>query len=299
MTEVKSALRFSSCNTSVLQSIPIDIVNPHLIVPPLVRIWVRQNLPVEPRNPRGINLGRPLLDICITSTDTDRTASVAVVVRRISVACAPLLHDELLACLLRARDVFLQLGSGKVADAIGVDGEDVECSTGEVWVEKGIGKISPAAGGDQYVLATSECGLQRFSHRTLPARESCRVTLSDVNVSDYTAQRLTYLWMHGFVLGLECKDVLRALRPGLAGRRIDVSKHMVNAVLELGNRIFVCVEVSSAIPLPVEVFFALQRIVAVDGNQKLDAVAMCFDHEFIETVEDSVVPSRGRVSLES
>lgn len=73
--------------------------------------------------------------------------------------------------------------------------------------------------------------------------------------------------MHGFVLGLECKDILWALSPGLASRRVDVSKHMCNAILELGNRIFVGVEVSGAIPLSVEVFVSLQRIVAVNGYQ--------------------------------
>ena len=149
-----------------------------------MRIWVRQDLPVEPRNPRGVNLSCPLLNVCIARTDADRIASVAVVVYRVRVACTPLLHDELLACRLRAGDVFPQLRSGKVADAISVDGEDVECSTSKVGVEERVCKISPAAGGDQYILAASERRLERFGYCALPARESCRIALLNVSVSE-------------------------------------------------------------------------------------------------------------------
>src|SRR5690242_269597 len=94
-------------------------------------------------------------------------------------------------------------------------------------------------------------------------------------------RRGKYLGMHSFILSLEREDVLRALCPGLPICRIDVCENVCNAVFEVLDGIAVGVEVTSAIPLAVEVFVALQGIVRVDRDHELDAIAVCFDHELI------------------
>ena len=65
---------------------------------------------------------------------------------------------------------------------------------------------------------------------------------------------------------------------------------MSNAVLKVPNGIGVGVEVSSTIPLPVEIFVALESVIAVDRDEKLDAIAVRLDHELVKAVQHSVIP---------
>jgi hypothetical protein len=51
--------------------------------------------------------------------------------------------------------------------------------------------------------------------------------------------------------------------------------------------------------LSIEVSVALQSVVAVEGDDKFDAVASCIVHEVIEEVENFVVPAFGSVAFEA
>lgn len=96
--------------------------------------------------------------------------------------------------------------------------------------------------------------------------------------------------MHGFVLSLKREDVLRALAPGLAIGRIDVGKNMGNPLLEVLNCIAVSVEVAGTIPLPIEVIRGLKSIVAMDGDEKLNTIAVRLHHEVIQAVQHGIIP---------
>lgn len=105
--------------------------------------------------------------------------------------------------------------------------------------------------------------------------------------------------MHSLVLRFEREDVLWALRPCLAVVRVDVRHHVSDAVFIVPDRIGVAVEVASAVVLSIKVSVALQSIVAVERDDKFDAVASCIVHEIIEAVEDFVVPAFGGVAFEA
>ena len=103
--------------------------------------------------------------------------------------------------------------------------------------------------------------------------------------------------MHSLVLCFESKDVLRALSPGLSIGGVDVCKNVGNPVFKVFDGFGVGVEVASAVPIPIKILVTFKSVVAVNRNQKLDAIAVCLDHELVETVQHSVVPRAGRVSL--
>lgn len=63
--------------------------------------------------------------------------------------------------------------------------------------------------------------------------------------------------MHRFILRLERKDILRALRPRLAVVRVDVRHHVRDAVFVVADCVGVAVEVVDAVRLPVEVSLVL------------------------------------------
>jgi len=131
-------------------------------------IWVRKDLPVEPRNARSIDLRRPSLDIVISGPRANWRTAVAVVVGGISVTCAPFLHDELLAGVLSLGDVWLERGGLEVTDAVCVDGEHVERAAGEVGVEEGVGKVGSTSRRDKDVGVVLHVILDRFGHGALP-----------------------------------------------------------------------------------------------------------------------------------
>jgi hypothetical protein len=95
--------------------------------------------------------------------------------------------------------------------------------------------------------------------------------------------------VHGFVLGLKCKYVFRALSPGLAVCGVDMCKNMSDTVFELADRVGVRVEVASAVVFPVKVTVAFQGVIAMDRDLELDTVALSFDHKLVQTVQDRVV----------
>lgn len=90
--------------------------------------------------------------------------------------------------------------------------------------------------------------------------------------------------MHGFVLSLERKNILRAFAPSLAICGIDVGENMGNPLLEISDCIAIGVEITGAIPLPIKVVRSLESIVAVNGDEKLDAIAVRLNHEGIQAV---------------
>lgn len=78
-----------------------------------------------------------------------------------------------------------------------------------------------------------------------------------------------------------------------------MSKNMRNTLLEVLNGIAIGVKVTGTIPLPVEVLRTFQGVVAVDGDEKLDTIAVCLHHEGVETVQHSIIPVAGATALET
>lgn len=105
--------------------------------------------------------------------------------------------------------------------------------------------------------------------------------------------------MHGLILSLKSKNVLGALAPSLPVRRVDVSENMRNTLLEVLNGIAIGVKVTGTIPLPVEVVRSFQGVVAVDGDEKLDTIAVCLHHEDVEAVQHSIIPVTWVTALEA
>lgn len=114
-----------------------------------MRIFVRQDLPIERWDARSGDTRLPGLDVTVPLARTERTSAIAIIVLRSGVARTPLLHDELLPRVLRLSDIWLQSRGGKVARPVGVDGEDIQGGAGEVWAEEGVGEVSSAASGDE------------------------------------------------------------------------------------------------------------------------------------------------------
>jgi hypothetical protein len=128
----------------------------HLIVILIMRIRIRDNLPVHPRNPRLTNLIRILLDISIPRTRRQRISFGAVVIRSVEVAHPPLLHHELLSSVLRLLHDRLQFALSQVTEAVGVDCDDIQGGAGEVgFLHRGV-HVGGAAGGDEDVGAALE-----------------------------------------------------------------------------------------------------------------------------------------------
>lgn len=69
-----------------------------------------------------------------------------------------------------------------------------------------------------------------------------------------------------------------------------MGEYVRHAIFEVSDCLAIGVEFACSIPLSVEVFIAFESIIAVDGDEELDAVAMRFHHKFVETVEHCVVP---------
>lgn len=105
--------------------------------------------------------------------------------------------------------------------------------------------------------------------------------------------------MHGFVLSLERENVFRALAPGLAVGGVDMGENMGNPLLEVRNGISICVEITGTIPLPIKVVRSLESIVAVNGDEKLDAIAVRLYHEGIQAVEHGIIPFIGVRALKA
>lgn len=65
---------------------------------------------------------------------------------------------------------------------------------------------------------------------------------------------------------------------------------MSNSLLELGNGLSIGIEVADAVPLAIEVTVTLKSIVAVNRDEKLDAIVMGLCHEVVKPVQNSIVP---------
>jgi hypothetical protein len=76
-----------------------------------------------------------------------------------------------------------------------------------------------------------------------------------------------------------------------------VCKDMSNAVFELADSVRVGVEVTCPIPLPVKVTVGLEGVVAVNGDEKLDALGLSFHHELVQAVQYGVVIFGRRAAL--
>ena len=70
----------------------------------------------------------------VACTIIDRRATVAIVVRAISVAYTPFLYDKILDSVVGLVDECLEFQSLKVAYTVGTDSNHIECATGEVCV---------------------------------------------------------------------------------------------------------------------------------------------------------------------
>jgi hypothetical protein len=134
LAEVERRVSLASSKTSRLERRPIHIIDTDFVVPTVMRVRIRENLPVEPRDTSSVDLARPSLDIVVARTRAERRTTIAVVVRSVSVASTPLLHDELLATVLGLGDIFVELRGREVTNTVGVDGNHVEGGAGEVCV---------------------------------------------------------------------------------------------------------------------------------------------------------------------
>ena len=103
--------------------------------------------------------------------------------------------------------------------------------------------------------------------------------------------------MHGLILCLECKDVFRALRPWFAIVWVDMRHYIGNAVFVMANGFRAAVKLANAIILPVEIPLVFQRVVAMERDDELDAIAFGIIHEVIQSVEDLIVPGLRSVAL--
>lgn len=105
--------------------------------------------------------------------------------------------------------------------------------------------------------------------------------------------------MHGFVLRLECKDILWALRPWFAVVWVDMRHDVGDTVFVVANGFRATVEVTSTVVLSVEVPLAFQSIVAVERDDELDAIPLRVVHDVVQAVQDFIVPSLRSVALEA
>jgi hypothetical protein len=168
LAKVKRRLSLTSSKTCCLQRVPVDIIDADLVVPAVMWIRIGEDLPIEPRNTRSIDLRRPRLDVVVPRPRANWRTTVAVVIGGIRVACAPFLHDELLAGILGFGDVWLERRGLEVAYAVGVDGEHVERAAGEVGFKERIGKVGSPSRGDKDVRVVLHVILDRFGHGALP-----------------------------------------------------------------------------------------------------------------------------------
>ena len=105
--------------------------------------------------------------------------------------------------------------------------------------------------------------------------------------------------MHGFVLRLESKDILWALRPWFAVVWVDMRHDVGDTVFVVANGFRATVEVTSTVVLSVEVPLAFQSIVAVERDDELDAIPLRVVHDVVQAVQDFIVPSLRSVALEA
>jgi len=105
--------------------------------------------------------------------------------------------------------------------------------------------------------------------------------------------------VHGFVLRLECKDILWALRPWFAVVWVDMRHDVGDTVFVVANGFRATVEVTSTVVLSVEVPLAFQSIVAVERDDELDAIPLRVVHDVVQAVQDFIVPSLRSVALEA
>ena len=133
-----------------------------------MRIRIRNDLPVHPRNPRLTNTIRILLNFRIPSRSRKRRPLRTIVIGSVKVAHSPFLHDQLLACFLRFLDVGCEGIFGQVADAVGVDCDYVESRAGEVGVLDGGCEVRGAAGGDENGGAALQVGFDGGGDGALP-----------------------------------------------------------------------------------------------------------------------------------
>lgn len=157
------------------------LVNPsvvtHLKVNIIMRIRIRDNLPIHPRNPTLANLIRILLDIRIPCPRRQRIPRRAVVVRSVEVAHPPLLHHQLLAGVLRLLHNGLEFRLRQVAEAVGMDCDHVEGRAGEVRFLDGGVDVGGAAGSDEDVGAALEVSFDGAGDVALPFCEIVGVFL--------------------------------------------------------------------------------------------------------------------------
>lgn len=64
---------------------------------------------------------------------------------------------------------------------------------------------------------------------------------------------------------------------------------MPDTVFEVFDGIAVCVKVTRAVPLSIEVFLKVKCVIAVNRDDKFNIVAVGFDHEFIKAIQHSVI----------
>jgi hypothetical protein len=105
--------------------------------------------------------------------------------------------------------------------------------------------------------------------------------------------------VHSLVLRFECKDILRALRPRFAVVWVDVCHDVGNPVSVVTDCFRAAIKVASAVVLPVEVSFLFKSIVAVEGDDELNAIASRVVHEVVESVQDFIVPGLRSITLET
>jgi hypothetical protein len=98
----------------------------YLIVVAIVRVSVRDDLPVHPWNASLTDVVRVLLDVSVSSGSRQSITLGAVVVGGVVIAQSPFLHDELLARILRFLDVRREGVFGKIAESVCMDRNHVE-----------------------------------------------------------------------------------------------------------------------------------------------------------------------------
>lgn len=90
-----------------------------------MRVLVRENLPIHPRDPSLTNIISPGLDVPVAIARGVAAVTVLILVR-VVVAHPPFLHDQLLARGFRHLDVGRQLIHCQIAVAVRVDREDIK-----------------------------------------------------------------------------------------------------------------------------------------------------------------------------
>ena len=140
----------------------------YFIVIPIVRIRIRNDLPIHPRHSCRADLIGVVLDVVVSRTGRQSIALGTVVVRRVKVTHSPFLHHKLLASILGFLDVWVKSLLGQISSAISMNRNHIESAAREVAVLDGGGEIRASASGDENVGAAFEIVLDRTGYFALP-----------------------------------------------------------------------------------------------------------------------------------